>query len=179
VRVPPAEPSDSPLVRVHKRRFQSEDRYGWLPFTANDAFEHDHWWDHVSLFRDAFAYIEVRRGGIEVARVQLDDDLHGGDYVNLRGQNVLQVDLIEVATPYRRQGIATDVIGLLTDEYPDHRLAALSEDADDFWASLGWRRYDNRREPMSRPLYLQPPRRWRRPHQCQATRGGPGSGSAP
>lgn len=106
--MPAAQPSDAPLTLVHKRRSESEDQYRWLPFTANDTFEHEHWWDHVSLSGDAFAYIEVQREGIEVARVQLDDDLYGGDYVNLRCQTVLQVELMEVAMPYRRQGIAVD-----------------------------------------------------------------------
>jgi len=153
-----ARPTHEPLVLIERRRDEAESAGLWLPFSANGDFEYSHWWDDVSIITDAFAYFEVRRDGVEVARVQLNDDLHGGDYVDLRGQAVLQVDLIEVALPYRREGVATQTIRLITEVYPDHRFAALSEDADPFWASLGWRRFDNQREPMSRPLYLQPVR---------------------
>lgn len=41
--------------------------------------------------------------------------------------------------------------------YPDRRFLALSEDADDFWASLGWIRYDYNDGPFQyQPLFIAP-----------------------
>jgi hypothetical protein len=41
--------------------------------------------------------------------------------------------------------------------HPERRLLAFSEEADDFWASLGWTRYDHPEGPRSyRLLFMQP-----------------------
>jgi GNAT superfamily N-acetyltransferase len=58
---------------------------------------------------------------------------------------------------HQRQGIGTAVIRALIAEYPDRRLVAFSEDADQFWASLGWARFVNAdSSEVFRPLFIQP-----------------------
>jgi hypothetical protein len=53
--------------------------------------------------------------------------------------------------------IATAMVRELEAQNPDRTLVAFSMHADDFWASLGWQRYDrpNERGPHSSPLFVQ------------------------
>jgi len=51
-----------------------------------------------------------------------------------------------------------EVARRLVESYPNRRFLALSEDADEFWATLGWNRYDYHDGPHQyRPLFIAPP----------------------
>ena len=104
-----------------------------------------HWWSRIRLYDAVF--FEVRSEGIEVARVELDEHVHIEHYpdVPLLGDAALEIQLIEVHQKHRRQGIATEVVRLLARAHPERRLVAFSEEADQFWDSLGWRRGPPRR----------------------------------
>lgn len=127
-------------------------------FEPSDDFNQG-WWqssydNHVSWC------IKVLHNGVEVARVRLDDTVELSAFADYTWApapqtQVIEIDRLEVAQQFRRRGIATAVIDHLLARYPDHTFLALSEQADSFWASLGWRRYivpnDDRR-----PLFVRP-----------------------
>jgi len=144
------------LELIEKRRGGAS-RYSWLPFEESDNFTPD-WWDRPRTYRDDPWFVQVLREGVEVGRIELDEGIrcfknYGAD-PRLQS-NALEIQFIEVSTDYRSQGIGTEIIRELAAIHPTRRLCALSEDADEFWASLGWRRYDHPKEPRNRPLFIQ------------------------
>lgn len=141
------------LVLIEKRR-GSDDRSLWQPFVNNEGFT-EYWWSGTVTYDSTF--LEVRSEGIEVARVELDEHVHIEHYLDvpLLGDVALEIQLIEVHKEHRRQGIATEVLRLLAQAHPERRLVAFSEEADQFWDSLGWRRHEPP-ETLMRPLYIQP-----------------------
>ena len=72
----------------------------------------------------------------------------------------LEIQLIEVATTAARRGIGTEVVQGLAERHRGRRLFAYSEEADEFWASLRWDRFDHRdgQPQFYRALFIQPPR---------------------
>lgn len=145
------------LVLIEKRRGPDDNRYSWRPFADSEGFE-DRWWDDIKSFDDTSTYLEVCRAGIEVARVELGERVNIEHYLDVPplGDTALEIQLIEVHKEHRRQGIATDVVRLLACAHPDRRLVAFSEEADQFWDSLGWHRHEHPEGSLRmRPLYIQ------------------------
>lgn len=104
-------------------------------------------------------YVQVRLNGIEVAPVGLDHGFRGSVHVGAPtlGTSALEIQFIEVAESYRCRGIGAEVVRLLIERHPDRRFLAMSEDADKFWAAIGWDRYDHGDGPQRyRPLFVQP-----------------------
>jgi ribosomal protein S18 acetylase RimI-like enzyme len=83
-----------------------------------------------------------------VARVELDSAVHVDHYEAAPhlGPTALEIQFIEVSSRFRRSGIGTEVVRELAARNPGRRLVAFSE-ADEFWASLGWYRYDHPEGP--------------------------------
>jgi len=133
----------------------------WVPFDVVDGFE-PRWWCINKNTRDiGQRFVKVLLAGQEVARLELDDTLRLGELDHYAGvpssaKPTLEIQLIEVSHQRRRERIATAVIDLLDARHPDHRLAAFSEQADDFWGSLPrWQRYVTKRSPhLSRTLFI-------------------------
>lgn len=102
-------------------------------------------------------YVQVVEAGAEVARVELKEDVDIEHYANVPviGSERLEIAFIEVATAECSRGIGTQVVRALEQRHSDRRLLAYSEEADQFWASLGW-------EPFHYPdgdwrtLFIQP-----------------------
>src|SRR5690625_1033150 len=137
----------------------SADKYSWIPFTALKDYDHQHWWqDARGTTGDAW-FVQVLEDTAEAARVLFDDP--GGinpaytDVPEL-GPERLEIQFIEVATSARGRGVGTRVVHALADRHPDRRLFAYSEGADEFWASLGWGRFDRPCRPPARALFIQP-----------------------
>lgn len=136
------------------------DRYSWTPpFDSSIAYENEHWWDGVPHFVDDPWFVQVLEGGIEVARVELDDP--GGinpDYMGVPhlGDERLEIQFIGVATAARGRGVGTRVVRALENRHRGRRLFAYSEDADRFWLSLGWDPFYRHGRPPSRTLFIQP-----------------------
>jgi ribosomal protein S18 acetylase RimI-like enzyme len=130
--------------------------HSWDRFEQHEGFN-DRWWRQRLNPRDGSRFFEVRCAGLEVARLELVDGGRFAGYVGAPdlGDAGLQIAFVEVASEYRRQGIGRRLMSLLYGRYPTRRLFGFSEGADDFWSSLGWDRYENRR-PKHRPLYIQP-----------------------
>jgi hypothetical protein len=103
--------------------------------------------------------VQVLRDGDEVGRVQLEEKVglvHYGVDPYLES-NALKIQLIEVSSTCRGQDIGTAIVRELETRNPDRTLVAFSMNTDDFWASLGWQRYDHPAEslPRSSPLFVQ------------------------
>lgn len=148
------------LVLRRIRRGPDDDRYVWTAFDLDDEFNGE-WWDSPPYLQDDPLYVQVLLDDTEVARVELDEGFEGSVHVGAPklGQQALEIQFLEVAQSHRRLGIGAEVVRRLADLYPSRRLLALSEGADEFWASLGWDRYDYSNGPHQyRPLFVQPAR---------------------
>lgn len=154
------------LEVIELRRAGEQDRYWRKPFNHDSRFMKERWWHGQAPMSDASWYVSALLDGEEVARAELNEDvgLDSYDTGSLLSPRKLQLTLLEVCTAHRRRGIATHLVGQIAGMYSGRQLLALSEDADEFWASLGWDRVD-RVEGLMRfqPLFISP-----RPRQDQA-----------
>jgi ribosomal protein S18 acetylase RimI-like enzyme len=144
------------LELIEKRRGDA-DKYRWEPFQDSDKFE-PRWWNYSYETDDPW-YVQALRDGIEVGRVELDEDVRFFRYYGADPSlepNALEIQFIEVSVDCRLQGIGRSIVGELAAMHPDQTLCALSEGADPFWESLGWRRYVHLEHgERNRPLYIQ------------------------
>jgi GNAT superfamily N-acetyltransferase len=140
----------------------SADKYSWIPpFDSAVVYENDQWWDEVKYYylHEPW-FVQVLEDGAEVARVELDDA--GGINPTYKGVPAigterLEVQLIEVATTARGRGVGTRVVHGLARRHANRRLFAYSENADAFWDSLDWNRFDHP-DGYHRPLFIKPAR---------------------
>lgn len=153
-----------------EHRRGSADTYSWVPpFDWSIGYKYDQWWDDVRYYYVSEPwFVQVLEDGVEVARVELDDP--GGinpEYTGVPdlGGERLEIQLIEVATAVRSRGVGTRVVEGLAGLHRDRRLFAYSEEADEFWASLGWSRFDHRdgQPQFHRALFIQPAADFRSP----------------
>lgn len=141
---------------VDLRPAESDERWWRPPFDYEVVYEHPHWWKR-QLGRDPW-FVQVLEHSNEVARVEFDDP--GGinpDYANVPklGDERLEIQFIEVAIAARGRKVATQVVRLLEEQHRDRRLFAYSEDADRFWASVGWKPFVHP-DGGYRTLFIQP-----------------------
>lgn len=147
------------LVDLHRG---GADRYVWAPpFDRATVYVNEHWWDRTCVYDDSPWYVQVLEVPAEVARVELDDP--GGinpEYAGVPelGPERLEIQFIEVATTAQGRGVGTAVMRALEKRHADRRFFAYSEGAHEFWASLGWERFDHPEgEQFHRPLFIQRP----------------------
>lgn len=148
--------TDLELVEHHRPLNSSV--HVWQPYPDSANFT-ERWWRREWDLGDRYSLWSVNRDGVEVARLELDQDVYYDHYDGVPdlGPQVLEVDFFEVAASLRGSGVGRDSIHLLAHHFPTRRLLAFSEQADDFWASLGWSRYDHPRGfPAYRPLFVAP-----------------------
>ncbi len=136
----------------------------WFPFgdslIMNDGFRHE-WWNNgpVSSLSDAI-FFKALEEGREVARIELSplgNIDHYPTVDSVLGPNPIKISFFEVHHQCRGKGIGTSVIRLLEDFYPQARLVAFSENADKFWASLGWEKHLHPEGmPAYQPLFIRP-----------------------
>lgn len=137
-------------------------RYEWQPYAEDSNFTR-HWWHRLWDLGDRYSLWSASQSGVEVARVELDQEVSYNHYDRVPdlGPGVLEIDFFEVSATMRARGIGRAVLHLITERFPDKRLVAFSEEADGFWSSLGWKRYDHPRGfPAYRPFFVAP-ERWR------------------
>ena len=127
------------LVELHGRPGDPYDS----PFDEHAGFD-ERWWSRAP-WRDA-RWLEARRGGFGVARLQL---IEGGDGVNpdyvdapSLGRDALRIQYIEGHADHRCQGLGTEAVGLLSSAFAGRPIFAYSE-ADRFWTNLGWARFEH------------------------------------
>jgi GNAT superfamily N-acetyltransferase len=146
------------FVFVEKRPRADENRHSWEPFADSDEFNQD-WWCRQVDPDDPYLLFEVWLGETEVARLDLEpgvviDEAYA---VAELGATTLEIGFFEVARSLRHRGIGSRVVRALAARHPDRRLIAFSEEADDFWASLGWQPYHHPDgSPTHRTLFVQP-----------------------
>ncbi|MCG7278774.1 hypothetical protein MHJ95_07225 [Corynebacterium imitans] len=108
------------------------------PFNPHEGFC-SHWW--VGQADEGSEFLQFRVDGRVVARAEVKQD-NASSFPEMEGLKtppVLQeVVFIEVDRGYRSKGFGTDFIARLEEHYADFTLAAYSEEADDFWRSVGW-----------------------------------------
>lgn len=122
---------------------------GFSPFgrgaELHEGFNRD-WWEYKQLMgrRGADFYSVLDGGGREVARLELDWRLQIDAYPTAAAvavRPILEIQLFEVHRDLRLKGVGSSAIAIVAGEFEDRQLMALSEKADDFWASLGWSRH--------------------------------------
>lgn len=146
------------LAVTVKRPGSLDTHYLWTPFRADPNFEPS-WWNEPRYRDDTYQYLEIRLNEIEVARVALGEDIAVDHYATAPplGDDALEIRLIEISSAFRRRHIGTDVVRMLCEANPHRQLLAFSEEADGFWASLGWDRHDHPHGPaFYQPLFVQP-----------------------
>ncbi|MCV7335363.1 MULTISPECIES: GNAT family acetyltransferase [Mycolicibacterium] len=138
------------------------DKYTWKPpFDWSVSYEQERWWDEPRDYVPEPWFLQVLQSGVEVARVELDDPgAVNPEYedVPALGDERLEIQLIEVSTAARRQRIGTSIVRAIEARFPDRRLFAYSEGADEFWAHLGWKPHYRPSRPPARTLFIQPGR---------------------
>lgn len=146
------------LDLVERRRGVDDDRYSWIPFEPSARFTAG-WWEDPPYLDDDPWFVQVLLQGVEVARVELGADFDVTHYAGAPRlkSDALEIEFFEVAENRRGHGLGTNIIKKLCAAHPNQQFVALSEGADGFWASLGWRRYDYRSgTALYRPLFVQP-----------------------
>lgn len=140
------------------RQLELIDRYH-LPFDAGVLGFNERWWVNrpVPMMRDRHDWFSFVVDGEEVARAEVDWATRlGGDYAGPPlPREVVQITFIEVRADRRGAGIGRWTITSLISRYPGSVLVAFSEQADDFWAGVGWerrRRADG--DARYRPLFV-------------------------
>lgn len=133
----------------------------YKPFSESDDFS-DEWWDDTIYgFEPTQHFYSFYDGQYEVVRVEVEiQDVLNEEYEQPAHPGPYAViHFFEVSEEHRRKGYGTEAVHLVADRYPGLPLVAFSQDADDFWGSLGWARYEHRTEPdFSRPMYVSQPR---------------------
>lgn len=133
------------------------------PFDADAPGFTRHWWlGHAGSADDqARALFSFMDGDEEVARASVDVGarVDGDGYDRLSGVIVVHdIDFFEVASHRRREGVGRAAIMLLGAHYPATVLIAFSEEADAFWANIGWELHPRTdRSDMYRPLFARHP----------------------
>jgi GNAT superfamily N-acetyltransferase len=111
------------------------------PFEASEEFSQDCWQaNEVMATSPADRFYSFTRDGEEVVRLLVVDhpDLDPG-YGVPEAADGLEIDFMEVARGRRRQGLGTQVIGLLRQQHPGRTVFARPPHSEDaFWQSLGW-----------------------------------------
>ena len=133
------------LQLIGLRRGPADDRW-WMPaFDEVVSYAHLDWWNPLLHGTDDPWYVQVLEAGKEVARIELKDDVDIEHYANVPavGSERLEIAFIEVATAECGRGIGTQAVRELERLHPNRRLLAYSEEADGFWAGLGWERFDH------------------------------------
>ena len=126
------------------------------PFEETPEFNPG-WWSGICR-SGKYVFFVAHVGTVEVARVELDlAKMIGSTYPTVvnPGEGFVEIMFFEVATRLQRQGIGRAVVAALADRFPGRRFAAFSEEADEFWQSLGWSRHENEEGTrLFRALYV-------------------------
>jgi hypothetical protein len=114
------------------------------PFDLSVPGFEERWWDHAKRIRfdaeDTFSFFD---GAEEVARAEV---VHDWDFDRISYElidldpHAPNISFFEVRRDCYRQGVGRAALKLLASHYGNRDIIAYSEDADEFWAGIGWRR---------------------------------------
>ncbi|MBB5840631.1 hypothetical protein [Kribbella italica] len=126
------------------------------PFDDRAGFNED-WWVYRQVNGESNDWWSITdETGEDVARAEIDVESTSGDAYGVHAPpgGFTEIEFFEVRADRRRTGIGTGAIHLLTQAYTDRTFAAFSEDADIFWAALGWTGYAHPTDPTYRTLFI-------------------------
>lgn len=133
------------------------------PFEYGTEGFRDDWWHRRAgkVGDDALGgttYLQLLRNAIEVGRAELTPWNLSDSYIGIDTEvKCREIWFFEVRLDFRRQGCGKEFARLLTQKYSDLPLIAFSEEADDFWSSIGWHYYprkDGEKWPHVRSLFI-------------------------
>lgn len=141
-----------PIHDISAFSFRVEDDYHFLGH-----------WRGTRKLSPGHLWYEVRNStDTQVALLDLDqskDRAYWQDSVYpiaAEGPKLMEIQFIDVRSIYRSQKIGTAIICKVAALYPEYQFIALSEQADQFWESLGWTRIDRTDSMPGRPMYVSP-----------------------
>lgn len=114
-----------------------------MPFNLETPGIEPDWWGHIvgPVWDQPSEFFSVEIDGTEVARAEVERPTIDG-YVGVApGTMVVELVFFEVRESHRRLGLGREAVAMIMQHYGDEVFAAFSEDADDFWAGIGWRSY--------------------------------------
>ncbi|MFF2244288.1 GNAT family N-acetyltransferase [Arthrobacter sp. NPDC058130] len=121
----------------------------YKPFSESDDFTEDWWVGDIYGFEPTQHLYSFFVGQDEVARVEIEIQ----DFINEEYEQPAHpgpyavIHFLEVSGDYRRKGYGTEAVQMLAERYAGTPPVAFSAEADDFWGSLGWERYEHATEP--------------------------------
>ncbi|MFC4337380.1 hypothetical protein [Salininema proteolyticum] len=129
-------------------------------FSLDDRFNTE-WWNSnmVAVKGGRFS---ITLDGREVARARCSASAYADyyrDYIRTAGAKQLtSIDLLEVASDLRRNGIGKEAVSVLCQEFADSEMIALAAGtgAEYFWEALAWQRFDAVGGSNWRPLFVSP-----------------------
>lgn len=128
------------------------------PFEASEDFTQACWQANEVIAASASdLFYSFTCAGEEIVRMIVVDspEVDPGYGVPEAGEG-LEIDFMEVADGYRRQGFGTQAIGLLRRQHPGRTVFARPPESEDaFWQSLDWDHVPNARGGDNPPLFLQ------------------------
>jgi hypothetical protein len=134
-----------------------EDGFLYKPFTTMDGFQQP-WWEDLAYGykRNRNFFFSFFEDQIEVARAEIELKNDAGSHYGFRTPSnpCAVIHFFEVAEGRRRTGVGTQALSLLRSRFGFSPLVAYSEEADDFWDSLGWNRHEYPDSAAYRPLYV-------------------------
>ena len=149
---------DATLRSMVLRLEQHETSPGTLypPFDDPTGFTDD-WWHSRNVYgEDSHWWSAADESEGEIARAEVGPESTAGSAYGVAApaSGFVEIYFLEVREDCRRAGIGTEVVHLLLEAYPRRTFVAFSEEADQFWATLGWTMYLHRSSPMNRPLFV-------------------------
>lgn len=130
------------------------------PYPCIENFD-EKWWNDDYFIRDLgdeFDFIQLRGNGEILGRAMLSDAQPSDEYVGAPGEIWgKKIWFFEIRRDCQRRGYGTEFIRMLCKHYCGIPLFAYANDeATEFWASLGWNRYDviECERHFSSPLFI-------------------------
>lgn len=114
------------------------------PFPFGDEGFQDRWWhSDIAPVEDATLcgthYAQLLLDGVEMGRAILTDWQLSDSYIGIDTEvPTKEICFFEIRSTARRRGLGARFASLLREHYAGMPLAAFSEDADEFWRSIGW-----------------------------------------
>jgi hypothetical protein len=127
------------------------------PFEASEDFEQACWQADEAIAASAsdLFYTFTLAGKETVRMIVVDHPELDPGYGVPEAAEGLEIDFMEVASGYRRQGLGTQAIGLLRRQHPGRTVFARPPESEDpFWHSLGWDHLRHTQNGDYPPLFL-------------------------
>lgn len=124
------------------------------PFDDTAEGFNPRWWLSMTFSKDDDCWT-FSLNGVEVARALINRGTINNVYENLTpAPSIVDIVLFEVRAQYRNKGIGHEAVSLILERYPNEMITAFSEQADEFWSSVGFRYHQRTDDERTRPLFV-------------------------